>query len=228
MAYRITCFTSDCYYKEILRDIRNTSIIISFHKDFSSFFIESNIKRTEDIFIIDSKLKKIDCLLFKKVLSVLAQSHSNRVLIITEDFCEETFQGYLKLGFSYILSRDVFPFLMPAIIKNIDCFLNNGETSERIVKYKSLQLYFTEGYLILKECKIFVSQIYLYLILILTEESTYLSFAILKQKLEERLRKPVSKSYVTVTISRINREVYKATGLRLIKNRYGFGYYLDI
>jgi len=228
MIRTVTCFTADCYYKEILRNFRNSNTIISFHKDISAFLTESQSEKPSDIYIVDSKLENVNTPIFVEALSLVSQYHASKILIVVDHFSEKIFQKYIKLGFSYILSRGVFPYLIPAILENIDCFLCDNSRSQKIKKYKSLQLCVSSGYIILKECKIFMTPISLSLINYLTEDCIYHPLSILKQKLEEEINRTISNSYITVTISRINREVYKSTGLRLIKNRYRFGYYLDI
>lgn len=228
MIRTVACFTTDCYYKEILRNFRNSNTTILFYKDISAFLTESQSEKPSDIYIVDSKLENVNTAIFVEALSLVSQYHASKILIVVDHFSEKIFQKYIKLGFSYILSRDVFPYLIPAILENIDCFLCDNSKSKAIIKYRSLQFCFSSGYIILKECKIFMTPASLSLIQCLAQDCVYHPLSILKQQLEKEFNKSISNSYITVTISRINREVYKATGLRLIKNRYKFGYYLDI
>ncbi len=228
MVRNIVCVTHNNFYKNILQDLRNPHLNIVFYKSQDYDFQTRQLSPPPDLCILDTEFEKDNQKFFKEITTYTSNYIPNNTLIILNQFNKQDFNKYIKLGFTYILSQNVFPYLVPAVIENLDYFLGYQITSPSLITYKSLQICCSCGYIILKDCKIFLSKSSLTLITILIKAETYCTITKLEKDLEMLLGKNFSDSYITVTISRTNNEIFQATGLKLIKNRYGFGYYLDI
>lgn len=226
MTQHIGCFITSPLLKNVLRSINTSSIqITNFHN--TQEIIRHQNLASYSLFIIDGKYNKQNEL--KTLLMYLTQNDLNRItMIIPCNFNKESFRKYIQLGYTYIIDRNVFTYLIPVILENLAEFLHHYRNSSSIHR-GNLTLSVANNYLIFKECKILLSKIdVLILQMFLNSPNPYINTTALQGYLASKLNMNISNSYITVNLSRLNHKVSKATGIKLIKSRYGHGYYLSI
>jgi DNA-binding response OmpR family regulator len=95
-------------------------------------------------------------------------------------------------------------------------------------KYNNLILNKRFQYAIFNNCKIFLSERECLLLSILMREESILSCRAIKECTEERIGQSISEASIRVCIRRIRKKFREATGMSLIENKYGRGYYINI
>jgi hypothetical protein len=97
-----------------------------------------------------------------------------------------------------------------------------------IKKYHGLILNQKEQYAVYNDCKILLSRQESLLLSIFMEQSAPLSCSCIKKVVVNSRGEDVLESTVRARINRVRRKFKEATGLDIITNRYGQGYFLSI
>lgn len=223
MVQEIVCLLHHHRCKEVIRTIHIEGLRIALLREASEAISQSKLKRC-DLLIVDSGHKDSQDLL----KNVNNHELRNSTIIIIPQFDQETFRKYIRLGYRYVIDVETFVYLIPTILENLSEFLQNDSHTPKEITKKGLTVSIECGYAIFHNCRIVTSKPALVLLCALLNSNGYCNLKYLRNHLKEINGKELSKSYITVTISRLNREIYKATGMKIIKNRYSFGYYLDI
>lgn len=223
MIHDIACLLHNQKCKDALRAIHVQDVKLTlFHKIPETFFQTST--KHFNLYIVDSTHHDSEILFRHTTVNNLY----NSTVIVTPKFDRETFQRYIKSGYRYVVDIDTFVYLIPTILENLSDFLENNSYPSKEFTKKGLTISVDRGYMIFHGCKISISKIALMLLCTMLNSNSYCDLKYLKDCLGTSLSKEVSPSYITVTISRLNKAIYQSTGMKIIKNRYGFGYYLDI
>lgn len=223
MTHQIACLLHNSKCKDFLRTIQIQDIRITLLHKIAGTLSQPDIK-IYNLYIVDSKHHDSEILL----KHIAANNLYNSTIIVTSQFDRNTFQRYIKRGYRYIIDTDTFLYLIPIILENLTYFLQNSTHIPKEITKRGLVLSIECGCIIFHECKIFISKSAMILLCALLNSNSYCNTKYLQNYFEKSTTRHVSSSYITVTISRLNKEIYKATGMRIIKSRYGFGYYLDI
>lgn len=222
MVYELACLLHNEDCKNIIRTTKQPDSRITFFRNIRDFIQEIQKHDYDLLLIEESEISDH----FSQCISGKTQSLST--IIITPQFSKYYFQKYVKLGFRYIIDKETFIYLIPTILENLEEFLSTHNYPDTEITLKGMTVATSRGYLILHDCKIITSRFALTLLTILLRSSGYCSLSFLQSELEKKLHKKIGESYVTVTISRLNHDIHKVTGLKIIRNRYGFGYYIDL
>lgn len=223
MIQEIACLLHHQRCKDTLRAIHIQDLKITLLHKIPEFPLQTKINNY-DLLIVDSKHHDSESLL----KHISTNKLYNSTIIVIPQFDRETFQRYIKLGYRYVIDIETFVYLIPIILDNLIEFIQNDFHSPKEITKKGLTISIECGYIIFHGCKITTSRPALILLCAILNSDRYCNWAYLQTHLNKAIGQEVSSSYITVTISRLNREIYKATGLRIIRNRYGFGYYIDL
>ncbi len=223
MTYEVACLLHHQRCKDIFRAVHIQDVRITLLHEVSEFIQQVKAPKYA-LLIVDTRHKDSE----KLLRNIISKELSNSTIIITSQFNQETFRKYVKLGYRYIVDIDTFVCLVPTILENLVEFIQNDFQAPREITKRGVTISIECGYIIFHGCKITTSRSALLLLCALLNSNGYCNSTYLQSYLEKAIKTEVSSSYITVTISRLNREIYIATGMKIIKNRYGFGYYLDI
>lgn len=224
---QILCITNNHSYKELLREITSSQENISIL--FTSNILEaipSLQSKQFLIVIIDESISLNNPEAFKQLLTLLTSLCINlNTLIIVPQLSNEYFDKYIKLGFVYIADIQIVKYLLPAILKNIKEFKFQRPLPEKIY-YKGLSIYPESKSIIFKSCKISITDREMLILQFMINHKGYCDRCTMQKYLGSVFGKPISQSYVSVNMCRLSKKIMNATGLKIIRNRYGIGYYL--
>lgn len=224
---KILCLTNNFAYKEQLRQI-------SFSHPNTSFIFVSNISNAIQnlqskkftLIIIDEICLVQDivlsCQLFSTLISLCINQYT---LIIVPRLDEASFIKYIKKGFTYIVDMSTTKYLLPAILKYIEEFKTQRPNIEKI-SYKGITLDAQSHHIIFKHCKIHMLPMWIAILHFLIKQNCCCDITKIQRYLEMIFERSISQSCISANIHRLNKQVRSATGLDIIKNRYGVGYYL--
>jgi len=225
---QILCITNNYTYKEQFR------ILLSPHNDISILFThnltDAILKLQSHHFvlvIIDEALSLENIQLFKQLLSLITSLCINlHTLILVPKLADEYFSKYIPLGFTYITDMSVVQHMLPAALKSIGEFKSQKPPSPERISYKGLTIIPQSNTIYLKGCCISISSVGTLILFFLIRHDGYANMCTVQKYLSSMLDKPISESYVTVSMHRLTKRIKDVTGLDIIKNRYGVGYYL--
>jgi len=225
--HHILCVTNNYANKEQLR-----SIFIS-HKQISFLFIsniaDAILRLQSNLFvlvIVDDTLSINNFPLFEQLLNCLTSLCINQsTLVIVPRLTNESFDKYIKLGFTYIADMHTTRYFLPAVLKHLGEFKSQRPTPEKI-SHKGLILDTQSHYIVFKNCKIPMLSMWIVILHFLMKQDHCCDILIIQRYLEMIFERPISQSCITANIHRLTKRVKDVTGLEIIKNRYGVGYYL--
>lgn len=225
-ANKIICITNNYSYKEQLRSLlqsqSHTSILYTQNLSDAMLRIQS-----ESYFIIiDDSISQNNEILFKQLLELLVSLCINtNTLILVPQLDKSFFYKYLKLGFTYITNIQIASDLIPAILKHMEEFQFKRPPPRKIY-YKGLTIFPQLNIICLKNCRVLITPIGMLILIFIIKHGGYCDIATIQKYITFTLGKAISQSYATVNIYRLSKSIQTATGLRIIKCRYGVGYYL--
>ncbi|KKP92847.1 MAG: hypothetical protein UR96_C0004G0014 [candidate division WS6 bacterium GW2011_GWC1_36_11] len=226
-AEEILCITNNYAYKEQLRNlfISHSDIAFTFANNISEAEVRLQDKRFSLILIDDSLIQENPYdseKLFALLVSLCLTQH---VLIIIPALEKDLFYKYISRGFTYITNMETARYMLPAVLRHLEEFKLKRPPPENI-SFKGLSIYPQSSTLIFKKCKISITNIGMLIILFLVKHGGHSSTCAIQKYLQSILRREITESYVSVNIHRLTKSIYKVTGLKIIKNRYGVGYHL--
>jgi DNA-binding response OmpR family regulator len=116
-------------------------------------------------------------------------------------------------------------YLLPAVLKYIEEFKSQRPLPEKI-SFKGLILDTQAHYLLFKNCKIQMHPMWIVILHFLIKQESCCDIAKIQKYLEMIFERSISQSCISANIHRLNKRVKHVTGLEIIRNRYGVGYYL--
>ena len=180
----------------------------------SAIIIDKNIGRTDNL--------KYNTLL----LTIFSKNFSDLTIVFFEDITQTDILRYCRYcipNLFFLSSINVF--LVPTIKR----ILHLIPQADRVVlKDRGISLYLTCNYIIYKGCKIFLTRTEMLILQYLLKKNVICSKEELTSYISDKIGKEISVAYLTVNISRVRRKIFKHTGVKLIKNRNSFGYYISI
>lgn len=193
--------------------------------------IDSATERLEnDCFsaiIIDKNIEKTDSLQYKTLLlTILRRNFSDLTIVFFEDITQADILKYCRYCISNIFFLSNISLFLAPTIKRILHLI--PEPDRIVLKDRGISLYLTCNYIIYKGCKIFLTKAEMYILQYLLKKNSICSREELISHLSKTIGREISLAYLTVNISRLRKKIFKHTGVKLVKNRNGFGYYISV
>jgi len=224
---KILCLTNNFAYKEQLRRMSsyNTNISLIFVSNISDAIQDLQLKKFA-LLILDEDCFSKNIVLSYQLLSILTSLCINQyTLIIVPRLDEVYFTKYIQKGFTYIVDIATARYLLPAVLKYLEEFKSQRPPPEKI-SHKGLILDTQSHFIIFKNCKIQMHSMWIVILHFLIKQDRCCDIVKIQKYLEMIFERPISQSCISANIHRLNKRVKCATGLDIIKNRYGVGYYL--
>lgn len=223
----ILCLTNNYAYKEQLRQISSshTNISFLFASNISNAILDLQSKKFSLIVIDESCFAQniaLSCQLLSTLISLCMNQYT---LIIVPRLDEAYFTKYIQKGFTYIVDMATTKYLLPAVLKYIDEFKSQRPPANKI-SHKGLILDTQSHYIVFKSCKINMHPMWIVILHFLIKQNNCCDIAKIQKYLEMIFERPISQSCISANIHRLNKRVKCATGIEIIKNRYGVGYYI--
>ena len=216
---------SQSFYQIVRKDIQQYGTIL--HCKNISSAIE-NIKN--DYFlaiVIDSNIEKTDYLQYNILLpTIFRKNYSDLTIIFFEEITPPDILKYYRYCIQNLFSvSSINVFLVPIIERILHLI---PEPDEVVLKDRGISLYLNCNYMIYKGCKIFLTKTEIQILQYLLKKNSVSTREELIYHLSKTIDKEISLAYLTVSISRLRNKIFKHTGVKLVKNRNGFGYYISI
>lgn len=179
------------------------------------------------VIIIDQDINVQDSSSYNLLLfSICQKGLSSSTIIFSMEISHQQIYLYYKYKIhSLFLLSSINLFLEPTIRKILSLI---PETDDTVLKDRGISLYLSNNYAIFKGCKILLSNTEKLILQYLLKTCSPCTKAELTVYLSNSLDRDISTGYLTVNISRLRRKFIKHTGINIVKNRSGFGYYLSI
>lgn len=224
---QILCLTNNHTYRELLR------ATLSSQKNITPLFASDIAEATYNVeskcfalVIIDEIFAQKDSSNFNQLLVALTSLCFNQyTIIIVPQLESKYFCRYISQGFTYIVDIEVMRYFLPAVLKHMEEFKFQRPPPQEIT-FKGLTIYPQSNTLLYRKCKISATKTQILILLFLIRNKGYTPTSTIQKYLESALGTTISESNVTVNIYRMIKHVKDVTGLEIIKNRYGVGYYL--
>lgn len=133
------------------------------------------------------------------------------IIVVINNKSQETYNRIFENGIYHILEVPINENLLCSIL--LKSFGLLQDRSSRKIKYHGLTLDLESNFAIYKDCKVNLTP----------KEADVLHHLITKEK-----QLSLSARYLQVVTSRINRKFKTCTDTKIIRSRYGYGYYLAI
>lgn len=224
---QILCITNNRTYKDQFR------FMFSSHHTISTLFIHNMPEAVQEIqlkrycmILIDEDISLTNAIYFEQLLLLITSFCLNpNTIIIVPKLSNDCFCKYIRLGFTYISDIQIAQYMIPAILKYFEEFKTKRPSPQQIY-YKGLYVYPKQNMIILKKCKIFIPYTWILILLFMVNHGDYCNISIIHKYVESMQGEKLSNSYISVNIHRLARRITNVTGLKIIRNRYGVGYYL--
>lgn len=189
--------------RDIIQLLRNK--VVYLRSDVTLYLKKTslNYSKSESIIIIDTR--------FYKNIEEFLEYFNDTVICLTDNFSGKHIENLFRNGVRHVLTLPINTSLLLCLIKRYLGDINIS--SSKLYKYRGITICRDSSYIEYNECRVFLTR----------KELEVLESLI---SLENKKRKH-NKSF-QVTISRINNKTREGIGLRIIKNRYGQGYYISI
>lgn len=227
--HQILCITNNHICKNQLRTILSSQCHTSILFLQSIPEVKAQLERKRfPIVLIDEQISKDNQLAFERLLSVLISLCMNSsTFILVPELRNEYFLKYIGMGFTYITDMRTIQYMLPAVLLHMQGFIYQLPLPQETY-YKGLYVYPKSSTILLKQCSIKVTSTGILILLFLIKHRSYCKTECIQQYISSSVRKDITPSYVSVNIHRLSKEIKAATGLEIIKNRYGVGYYLAL
>lgn len=199
--------TSLYYYKNVKNSLLNINIT-----NFSLVILDDNLRN-------DTNFKDL-------IREIISEYLAPKTIVIIKDDNLNNIYYYAQYGITCILERPIRTNLLKMVIMQKLGLIKQSDNT--YIKHHGISIYPNLNYIILKGCKIYLSKCQTdIMIFLLTNNNPCNSRGIVKY-LSCCKDKNISQSYLSANISKLRNKFIKNTGLKVIKNRRGFGYYISI
>lgn len=177
--------------------------------------------------LIDTKIEKTDISQYKLLLlTIFAKNLSTATIIFSQEITQENIVEYYKYGIQNIFFLSELSIFLVPTIKRFLYLIPRAE--DLALKDRGISVYVNYNYIIYKGCKIFLTKTEISILRYLLQRDHSCTKEELLFHLSKTTCKKISVSYLIVVISRLRKKVLKHTGINIIKNRNGFGYYISV
>lgn len=210
------------YIRENLK--KKTSICIIFKQSIQQSISEICSKYFR-VIIIDEDYKedKEYNLLIKRIYHEYLSKES---IILTNDFSFKNISYYFRYGINCLIKKPINKDLLKAILMNKLDILS--QYKDQYIKNYGIRLYPLQKFLIVKGCKIYLSQSQRDIISFLLLNRNPCESKYIIKYLNCCRDKSTTNSYLSANIAQLKNKFIKHTGMSIIKSRKGFGYYISI
>lgn len=224
---QILCITNSYSYKEQLRGMLYKSHHVS------SLFVHTTSEAIQEIkakryslILIDTHIADTDLSNFEQLLGLLSNLCLNlSTIMIVPELDHNSFYRFIKHGFTYITDMKVGKEMISAILRHME-ESRSPELLTSEISYKGLCLYPKQNIVIFRKCTIILTNTLMLILLYMIKHEDYCDIVAIRSYIESIQGRQVSDSYVTVNMNRLCKKIKDATGLKIIKSRYGIGYHL--
>ncbi len=177
--------------------------------------------------IIDKRIEQANSLQYSTLLlTIFKKNLSDLTIIFFEDITSSDILKYYRYCIpNLFFLSNISIFLIPTI-KRILYLI--PEPERVVLKDRGISLYLSCNYMIYNGCKILLSRTEILILQYLLKKNSLCNNEELISYLSKTIDRKVSTAYLTVNISRLRKKIFKHTGVKLVKNRNGFGYYISV
>ncbi len=182
--------------------------------------------------IMDPKLIIIDLESLKDLpeilekLKIAKRSYTFYSLFIVSNIEKVNVIEIFKYGVDDIVENPIKISLIDALFHKY--FRNLKDTVNTVLHARGIDLYFEDSYAIFRECKIPLNRVEGIILSILMESQKPISIDNIRLEINNSLNKEISHQNIRINIYRIRQKFIKCTGLNIIGNKHGKGYYISV
>lgn len=210
--------------KRVLSNYPQYELLVTHHIEKAITIIK---EKTYILILLDTMFRSDNPETFNFLCSYILKHRTElNTLLIVPQLNSQTLSKYINIGFIYIADPEMLSYTIPPMLKY--CKILNVSHTSRCICYKSITIHIDQNYFIFQNCKIFLSLVEINLLACLTQNEEYTNVRQIKEYLLIKLDKNISTSYISLSITRINYKSFQVTGLKIIRNKYRVGYYLNI
>lgn len=158
-----------------------------------------------------------------RISKLISNSYAKKFLLIPNIEINRMNDSIFRL-FDEVILLDELQVLLKYKVEKM--FYEN--INSPIIQQKGLFLHKLHKYIKYKNNVVFLSNTEFLLMEYLVITNNYLSTENIVNYLKNNKEKEYNKACATVLINRLSRKIFKGFGLKIIKSRYGMGYYLSI
>lgn len=152
---------------------------------------------------------------------------TNREKVIRNAYYKNI-QELISYGVEFVLARPLNQITIEGLLFRHIVDLRDRLSSYNFKKYHGIYLNERSHYVIFNDCKIFLSETESALLSLLMKEGRYLRCEDIRRGLENKTDRNYKTESVRIYIQRIRRKFFECTGINVIGNKYGRGYYITV
>ncbi len=137
-------------------------------------------------------------------------------------------QELIRYGVEFVLTNPLDQGTIEGILFRYIVDLRDRLSSYNFKKYHGIYLNEAAHYVIFNDCKIFLSDTETALLSLLMKEEQYLRCEEIKRGLENKTDNTYKTESVRIYVQRIREKFLTCTGINVIGNKYGRGYYITV
>ena len=137
-------------------------------------------------------------------------------------------QELISYGIEFVLAKPLDQITIEGILFRYIVTFRDRLSSYNFKKYHGIYLNERAYYVIFNDCKIFLSDTETALLSLLMKEGRYLRCEDIKRGLENKTDKTYKTESVRIYVQRIREKFITCTGVNVIGNKYGRGYYITV
>ena len=137
-------------------------------------------------------------------------------------------QELIGYGIEFVLTKPLNQMTLEGILFKYTITLRDRLSSYNFKKFHGIYLNEKTHYVIFNDCKIFLSDTESSLLSLLMEEGRYLRCEDIRRGIENKTDQKYKTESIRIYIQRIRRKFLKCTGINIIGNKYGRGYYITV
>jgi hypothetical protein len=147
---------------------------------------------------------------------------------ISRDIYYGKIQKLISYGIEFVLAKPLDCITIEGILFRYIVTLRDRLSSYNFKKYHGIYLNERSNYVIFNDCKIFLSETESALLSLLMKEGRYLRCEDIKRGLENKTDKTYQLESTRIYVQRIREKFFTCTGINVIGNKYGRGYYITV
>ncbi len=137
-------------------------------------------------------------------------------------------QELISYGIEFVVAKPFSQITIEGILFRYIVTLRDRLSSYNFKKFHGIYLNERSNYVIFNDCKIFLSDTESALLSLLMKEERYLRCEDIKRGLENKTDKTYKAESVRIYVQRIREKFITCTGVNVIGNKYGRGYYITV
>lgn len=184
----------------------------------------------KEIFSFVQQLK--DQYLGIPIFAIISKSHKNSEIETKRKTSQNIYyrkiQELISYGIEFVLTEPLNQITVESILFRYIVTLRDRLSSYNFQKYHGIYLNERAYYVIFNDCKIFLSDTETALLSLLMKEGRYLRCEDIKRGLENKTDKTYKTESIRIYVQRIREKFLTSTGINIIGNKYGRGYYITV